>query len=458
MLRNLIAAALVLLPGLAFALTFDDVASRVAEVDSVRLAEYELGAARVELRAAGYAGDAGLGFTPATSTSVDEQGLRTVSVSAGATLSVPVGLGADASLRAEQAADRLVAAERAAGYARDEALARLYTLYHDAWLAQEELSLLDAELRVAELELGIAGARFDEGAITLAELGGAAEAAERAQTARDQGTLAHRLAWLELAFAAGLDPADQQVLEAELDFSAEPPKPPELSEWAAARDPGILAQTDLVARIRAELAADSSRFSISTTRLSLSLFDHGLSVSYASANPSVSASYSSPSVDLYSSAAASASAGTSQSSAAPFSVGLSATLSYGGAREQTLEREALELDLAREEYRLAALADELDFRIRATYQQMHRAIDAVAQAERAEASARSNLTIVEARAEAGRAGEVDLMRAELAVERARYDLTAARIAREEAMLQAVLAASYFTEHYPHLTAREGVSE
>lgn len=448
-------AVLVLLPGIAFGIDFDAIAARIDDVESVWFARRQVELADQALREAGFAGDYSLSITPAGAIVADDQGIRSATVSANASFALPLGLSAESEQRVQRAAEALVAAERAVGVAREESLVRLYRLYQDAWLAQEEIALLDAELEAARLERDIAASRFEEGTITLAQLSTSAEAYERAQTARDQGTLSHRLAWLELAFAVGLDPAEQLELDPELTFSGDPPKPPELSQWAASRSSEILTQLELIDSLERELATETARVSLSSTRLQLSGFDHSLSVSYAFANPTLSATYSPPGIDVYSSAAASSSGATTST---PFSAGLSATISLGGTEAQTFEREALTLEIERERRRLESIREALDFELRGLNQQMHRTIDAVDQFERALERAQTNRSVIEARADAGRLGAADVSRAAIEVERAAFELIAAQIDRERAMMQVVLVASYFSEHYPRFAEYEGVTE
>lgn len=455
MSRRLLLAALVLLPGIAFGIDFDAIAARIDHVDSVWFASRQVELAELDLREAGYVGDYSLSFTPSGSVAANDDGIRSATVTATASFALPIGLSEESEARVQRAADALVAAERAVRSAREASLARLYRLYQDAWLAQEEIALLDAELEAARLDRDIAAARFDEGAITLVELSASAETYDRALTERDQGVLAHRLAWLELAFAVGLEPSDQLVLDPELAFSAEPPKPPELSEWAASRSTGILAQLELIGALEREIATESARVSLSSTRLQLSAFDHGLSVSYGFASPTVSATYSTPSLNVYPPADSS---GSAVSQSTPFSAGISATISLGGDAARVFERDALTLELERELRRLESIRDALDFELRGLYQLMHRSIDAVDQAERTLERAQSNSAVVEARAAAGQVGGIDVSRAAIDVERARFDLVAARIAREDAIMQVVLAASYFDQHYPDFAEYEGEIE
>lgn len=433
------------------ALSFEDAIARVDLIDSVRLAEIQLLIAREDVDAARYAGDWSLGVTPSAATTAGSDGIRTASVSASATLALPVGLSHDAATRLDRAGAAAAAAERALDSARTQAIAKLYALYQSAWLAQERIATLDGELELAQAEYRIANARFAEGAITLAGLTSVFETLERARTARDQGTLDWRVSWLELAFSIGLNPSDQQSLDPYPIFSADPPKPPELSAWAASHDRAVIDQRATIEAIRRDIDRSASTFSVGSTRLTVSVVDHSLSASYGFANPTLTLGYTPPSITIV------APDGPTRDPV-PFGVTVSANLSWTGTGRDDLAQAAARIQLERELVRLESIQASLDFGIRSASQQVHRADDAVAQAERALETAMTNQRIVTARVEAGRAGEIDLMEAAVAVSRAEHNLTASRISRERAIMAAVMAASYFGVHYPHLAGIRGERE
>jgi outer membrane protein TolC len=450
-MRPYLIAALLALPVAAFTLDFPDVVDRIDEIDAVWLAANRIEVARQEIETAAFAGDIGFSLTPSASLAADASGLRSATLGANASVSLPVGLNADAESRLETSVRSVATAIEAHGAAREQGYVELYSLYQSAWLAQEELAVLDAEVVVAQTGYEVARARFAEGAITVAQLGVAMEALERAQTARDQGTLAHRLAWLDLAFTIGVDPSEQQQLTPYHEFSSDPPKPPELSAWAMANDRALAAQRAAIADLEARLAERAPVGEMTSAKVQFSFQDHGVSFSYLPGAPTFGASYTTPDVSLYSST-------PTTRDAVPLSVSLSATLAASGTRAEELEHDRLALDLERERHALEILSDALDVRIRSVHQQMHRAGDAVALAERALETAEANLQIVRARADAGQAGDAETSGAEAAVGRARHNLIAARIAHEEAMLSVVIAASYFGEHYPTALETEGERE
>ena len=435
----------------ASGLTFDELAARVDLVESVRLADLQVRAAEQEVRSAMRPGDLSFGLTPEAMTSFDEAGIRSASVSAGATLSFPLGLSGDALERVLRVADDVEAARRALVSAREQAVVRLYSLYQAVWLAQEQLVLLDAELVVAELRYRIAQSRFNEGTITLATLGGVSESFQKAQTARDQGSLAQRLSWLELAFAIGLNPSDQLQVDAYREFTDEPPRPPELSEWAIDNDRAVIDQRAAIAAIERELGSPQSPYSVGTARLQMSLSDHSVSAAYSPLNRSVSLGYSTPDLTIVESGP--------PREVAPVQIGVSASFSWNATGRDEESQAAARIQLERELVRLQSLSDAIDFSIRSTYQQLHRADGAVDQAERAVDAAVAQEQVIRARAEAGQVGEVDLVEAAVAVDRARYNLVAAHIARERSVMAVVLAASYFTMHYPSLSGNgEAIDE
>lgn len=450
-MRRILSLVMLVLPAVAFTLDFSTVVDRLDEVDQVWLAANRIDAARQQVEAAGFAGDVDLSISPSGSLTADATGVRTAEIGGSASLTVPLGLSDDAQQKLEQSETDLAMAAADLQTAREDAWVRLYSLYQAAWLAQEELVVLDAELEVARSAHEVARARFAEGDITVAQLGAAAETLARAQTARDQGTLTHRLAWLDLAFTIGIDPAVQLDLEPHLSFSEDPPKPPELSDWAMVNDRELAERRAALADLERELALEATEVQLASTKLQLSLWDHGVSLSYAPANPSLAASYTPPSIAVYE-----ASSATRET--VPFSLTLSGTVTISGSREDELADGLTSVELERARHELASLEDALDVRIRSTYQQMHRATDAVALAERALETAQENLAIVEALAEAGQAGETDVASAHAAVARAEYELVAARIGREEAMIAAVQAASYFSQHYSTAVSAEGESE
>ena len=87
---------------------------------------------------------------------------------------------------------------------RAKAFIRLYGLYQSVWLAWKELDVLDAELEAANTTYGTIRDRFEEGEAALTEMSQAEEDLRKSEELSLQARLEHRLAWLELAFEAGL--------------------------------------------------------------------------------------------------------------------------------------------------------------------------------------------------------------------------------------------------------------
>ena len=129
------------------------------------------------LAVATYPGDPSFGLVPSASvtTAQGESFGGEKKLTGSVTADVPLGLSEDRRVIAAAAADSLLRAEESENRVRGETYAALLTLYREAWLAQEELRVLEAEDELIDAEVAFR-----------------------------EGTLARRITWLRLVYAAGL--------------------------------------------------------------------------------------------------------------------------------------------------------------------------------------------------------------------------------------------------------------
>jgi len=422
-------------------LGLEDVLYRVNETDEVRNAILVVESARKQVEMLRYNGNVSVSLQPSEKTTSSA-----VSLSGSVSLIVPLGLSDNAITNLEKAEDNLKFAEKSLKETRARALLNLYSKYQEAWLAQAEQRVFDAEVTYSESVYAATRSRFESGEVSLTELAAAEEALAKARENSVQGMLAARIAWFELASAVGLDLTSSVLMES-IPGTGDLPKPPELSRMAY----------DNLASIQGELLKIEE---IEKAIKKLDILDYGLSVkpffnygehsvlaNYNFAIPNVTLSYSFPvtTFTFGSTTDSSGSGMTSQDSS--WNAGVSVNLSLDLGKERNLEREALLASLKIEEAKLRALKSSVDLDIRSRYQKWILAGDMVKQAERNLSRMQNNKAILQAKLKLGLVGEDSIMEADVLIERAEWNLNSARIEQEKARLAVAAAAGYVPDEY-----------
>ncbi|MBN1243026.1 MAG: TolC family protein [Spirochaetales bacterium] len=398
---------------------------------ALALAEY----AEAQYREAAYPGDLRLSLDPALKRSADDilGEAKSSTLDLGLSLSTPLGLVQSAALKAEAAR---VQAEWAAAILEWQLAAirlKAFSLYADAWEAQEEAALLIRELDAAEREFAASKARFEAGSLSYSEYRKAEEALLATIDDQLHSSMRARVSRLELFAWLGLAD-DDGVLAAPSVAPGTLPRAADLAASAQARDPDArkaLAELELLERELADAYAFAPSLS---ARVSGAKDGFSASLAWASDTARLSAggAYELPLE------------GTSLAPE-PWTLTASATLTFdsGGADRRSVASIELEVLAARArlEERLASYGVE----IRLAYQSWVRAADAAEQALRAEDIAREALRTMEARGATGGATETELLRAAIDADRAAYRALAGAVDAERARLAAAIAARHPAE-------------
>lgn len=425
-----------------YGITLSDVLSSVNDTFEVKSAMLTVEKARRELAALNHAGSSSLSVDPTVKSTSTEQGSfgEAIEISALTALKIPVGLSSLEKEKAGFAANALTNAERALKSAREKALIKLYSQFQAAWLAQEQLDVLAAELDSARAFENIMRKNFEAGGASLLELAVAEEDLEEKQEAFFQGNLERRLTWLELSYTAGLA-RDTGTLEQSRPDVADLARPPELSSWLYDHNPSILLQKT---RIR-EIQESIDRLAGVDLSLDLKTFlnteDHSASLSYNFSSPEITAAYSFP---LYSWGEIPTGSGSSVST---WSTGLTLGLTIEGSRADNLNIASLSVEHQLEEEKLNALLETLNLEIRTAFQQWLKAGDSLEQAQRNLERAEENQKIVKTKKTIGQAAEYEILEAASLVKRSQWKLESAFVDVEKARMAAADAASYLSEIY-----------
>lgn len=422
-------------------LSFDDVTGEVDRTLAVKTAAAALEEAIRSARLLGYPGDVSATIQPSVTATTPYDGAfaETVSIGSSVSVTVPVGLSASRTDALEQARSVVVRAERELLAARNDAYLSLFTVYSNAWAAQQEIEALRLEHQSALAAVNAARRLFESGRISLSELSRAEETLRIREAAYTEGQLVERITWLELAYAVDLDPTITLELEAPAVETGELPKPPELTEWAKTHDPAVLAEIERIGELESEIASARATDLSAVVRANFSADSHTASVSYNVDSPSISASYAFPIVTL------GAEPTTTGGSSSSWNLGVSVNLSLAAGRESSLERDVAALELERERIKLETLEDILALTVRSRYQQYLVSQEALEQAERTLERSEQSLELVLDRFDRGQLTEADVAEARSAVARAAFQFSQASTNVLRAQLATAAAASYLNE-------------
>jgi len=442
----------VLIPLAANPLSLEEVFARIDQRNDVQLARIAVEKAMSQTRLLGFPGDPSVSLTPGVKAISQEEGDfgEQVDLTGSVSFGLPLGLSDLGREKVSEAVADLQVARRNFIDAREKTYLRLYSLYQTAWLAQEELRVLEQEAAAARSNYEITKKRFEDGEASLIDLTEEDKDRQRAEDLYLQGLLNKRLSWLELAFTAKLPPEDGVLDPLTLDplgidnGDAELPRPPDLSFWAYINHPAVVEQTLKIKTINDSI----KRLKILDYTLNLKTFvnyrDHSASLGYEFRSPQLTGSYSFP---LYSFGdIPESTGGGSQVDTWNTGVTLGFTLATGTS--DGLAIDSLKLDLQREKERLDLLRRTLDLEIRSKYQQWLKAQDSVAQAENNLAFALENKKIAETKKSIGLIGDEEILEAGATVERARWNLEKAKTDLVRTRMAAADAAGYLGKVYP----------
>ena len=438
-----VAVMLSVTAGMATALSFEDIVAGIDSSAAMQAAVLEVSEAEYRYAQAGHPGDATVTLTPSMDSISAEGGSwgEQIDLVASITASIPVGLSKERKLSFEESRVEMERARESLDQSRTEIGAGMYQLYQAAWLAQLELSVLNAELESAQESVRVARELFNRGETTIFALNSAEDDLATAETAVIEGNLAKRITWLELAYAADIDvTADQELLEPISMVLKEIPAPPELTAWADSHAPVLVQLEDEMEAVLRDMNEREGILSQPSVRATFSGFDHSASASFNFANPGVSLSYSVP-ITTIGDEIASSGSGNGDT----WQVGISLSIPFQSGTGESIEESLLQQRIRQLETQMNLAHDTVALRIRTGYQQYLMAAESITQATQAVETAQDALDTVLGRRENQRATLVEELEARAQLERAIYRLHTAEADREKAKILTAQAASWLTE-------------
>jgi outer membrane protein TolC len=426
----------------AFSLDWPQVAARIRTAYASTNARLADEAARAQVRTLAHPGSPTLSVAPGAKaiTPVEDGELgEEIDYTATLTAKLPLGLSALQQEKLAFARDATGLSSLNAEKAEAEAYVDLYSRYQTAWLAQEERKVLRQELAAAVRNYENTEKLFKAGLATLTALKESDDDLNSAQIAALQGETRYSLAWLDLAFAAGLPERPEELGELS-PHEADLPQLGALTAWATAKHPDVVSERTSVRQTgvtlerlgRGNFAVDVKAFFTSDK--------YSGSLGYDLANPEATGSFTFPAY-IYGSIPEPA----SKSQVDTWSLGFSLGIAFTGEGSDRIASDAARNDLRRQELALQNTVQQVQLNLYGKYTVWDRAGDAVQRAERALGRIRDSLETVEAKRTIGQAGEYETMEAQALVARAEWNLKSARIDREKTRLAAAAAAFYLGE-------------
>jgi outer membrane protein TolC len=435
------------MPPTVEALSLEEVLARIDQTNDVKLAFIAVESAASETHLLKHPGDPNVSLTPGIKAISQEQGDfgEQVDLTGSVSFGVPIGLTDFQRERVFEAEVDLQVAQRNLQDAREGMLLRLYSLYQAAWLAQEETRILEQEATAARANYEITKERFEDGEVALIDLTAKDKDRQQAEDLYLQGLLNKRLSWLELAFTAKLDPEFGVLDPPSIDGSEiELPRPPDLASWAYLNHPTMVEQRLKIKTINNSIERLKKLDYTLNLRTFFNYQDHSASLGYVFTSPELTSSYSFP-ITSFGEIPQSTGAGSQIDT---WNTGVTIGFTLATGTNDGLAIDSLKLDLRREMERLDLLKRTLDLEIRSKYQQWLKAQDSVAQAENGLAFALENRNIAETKKSIGLIGDGEMLEADAAVERARWNLDKAKIDLVRTRMAAADAAGYLGRVYP----------
>ncbi|MDZ7795351.1 MAG: TolC family protein [Spirochaetia bacterium] len=426
-----------------FGLSFEELVENLDNSPAVRKAELSLHAAGLQLESARYPGNSSLSLVPSATARSEENGAfaeafaEQVEFEARIAAQIPVGLLKSQKLQKISLQENFDLERDNLMYRIDAAFLELFFLYKEAWLAGEEMTVLEAEKRAAEERLGTQTRLFDAGDVSLLSLQSAEDELEEAETALLEGKLKKKITWIELAHASGLQPVEERELEPlKMDILALPALE-ELLASAAAHSPEISALQNAIAAERREIEAQGSLLSYPTIELSFSGRQQSASLAYDVERASLGLSYGLP---LYSYGPDLEKTSRTSNSTETWELGLSVRLPLEIGKSDQNEKHILENSIAAHKLEIEERKSSLELQLRSLYQRYLLSNEELTQAQKSIERARERLETVLSLREEQRATAAEELSAAAGLERARFRLMSAEAGRQESLLRSAEAA------------------
>ncbi|MBT3272974.1 MAG: TolC family protein [Spirochaetales bacterium] len=445
----LILTALIFPLSSVWPLTMDEVLADVENTYEVIAAKAAIESIRRQITELAFPGDMTFSFQPDADVITPTEGpfADVVDLSGSISISVPLGLSDMKEQALASANNSLSLAQINLQTVGDAMLLKLYVLYQDAWLAQEEQAVLQLELDAARTTYDVKRLLFESGKIALVELAQVEDELRRREADLLKGRLEYRLTSLELSLARGLlkikgetpDNADEtEALQAYLESGGELPRPGKLEAWVGENHPDVIQQLKKIWQVESSIAELAGMDFTATVRTNVSAYSHTGSVSYNIDSSTLAGSYSFPIYTF---------GDDKLSNQSSWTVGLSVNLGFTTAKSADLEVASLKLSLEMELARLSSIKETLYFQLRSKYQQYLVAVEASDQSIRNLDRSTADFSLVQDRWEKGQITENELLEAEARYERARQSAVAAQIGVYKAEMAAAVNAAYLSEYF-----------
>ncbi len=414
------------------ALELEDALAAAGNTSDARSADLQAKSAAAQYDFASYPGDPSLSIGPTyMRKSSDIFGdASTEAFGASLTLSLPLGLTDSSRDKADEASLLASYSKEALPWSLESARLKIYNLYANAWIAQEELGLFQREGVVAEEEFLAAKALYSSGSLGYADYRKAEETLTKARDAVLFGGMNQRVTRLELFSMIRLDD-DGKPLSMQQPVQRSLPKGPELATNAVINDPEIRRSLALEALARTQLERVTSASLPATFKVSMTNEGTAYSISYSHDSRKLTAVYDSPLVYL-----------TEAASSNPWSLGVSFEIPLDTGGYDARQAISLAIAVDAEKVRTEAAMAKLTLDARLAYQAWVRADDSRDQAMSNAALSDEILETVRAKARLGQATTTELARAALDAERANFTATAQAVNAERLRRYAALIARY----------------
>ena len=439
----LIVLSILIISTQAFGLNFQTVTNQVDKTYDVEYALLEVERLEKEIIALMHPKDYNFILNPTTIRAISqEDGTfgEEIELSASASVKIPLGLSDIEKEKVEFSYNSLRLAEAAVETARQKAFIKLYNLYQNAWLLQEEEVILELEVEAAENYSEILQQRFKAGSVSLITLAAADETLQERHDDYSQNILKQRLSWYELMFTSNLD-MEREPLEKNEIKMEDLPRPPELYGWIEENHPLVdIERVKLV-----QLEQTMQRMRKPDLDISIKPFlnsvgnEYTASVNYNFITPELTPQFG------YNKTFGEIPSSGGSSSPSTWNTGITVSIALGSNRSDNLNIEALQLGLNSAEAKLEFLIDSLNLELRSSYQQLIRDQGALDQAKRNLIRSTENHKIMETKKELGQASEFELLESESLVARAEWKIEEARIDTERSWLTVLEDAAWFEE-------------
>lgn len=461
-----------------YSLTFEEVIGTIEDTYEMQSARREIRRLEAEKKAASSPEDIRAALSPQGTvlSVVDGDTAEETRFTGAATLSLPFSLSAAEKDAVRTWQNSIAQAQSLASETYVNTYIRLFGLYQNLWLLQQEESVLANEVEASEVYLELMRERFRVGTVPLSTLALAEENLTERQENLITNRLEQRLAWFELSRLTGitavgdggtapgsssgtttgsagtsltpapglassqfplprLEPVKLQVKLRADDI----PAPPEMEGWIVENHPVLVRERIGITQLRQNLDSLLKPDYDLSVKSFLNYQDHSVSLTWNLVDPEITAAYNFP---IFSLGELPVSSGSSLET---WNTGLGISLSYGSNRNDRLKAEAQAISLEEEQAKIEYLTQQSLLNVRSAYQQLLKSLELVDQASRTLDRSKETRKIVEAKRDLDQSPRHEVLESTAAEARAAWKIEQARIAAEKAYLTLLKESAMFEE-------------